>query len=82
MAIVMKKWLAFLWISIFLAGCSGYTDLSYDKNGRMITGDALVLVWQALNKNIKPIFTSENFTYMAWLEIPEIGLPYSGFGCP
>jgi hypothetical protein len=49
-------------------------------NGRMINGDVLSFVWQAINQQNVKMIKSVNKNYIVWLVIPEIEM--SGLDCP
>jgi hypothetical protein len=49
------------------------------EDGRMIAGDVLSFVWQAINKPDVTMIISANKYYIVWLVIPEIEM--SGLGC-
>ncbi len=62
----------------------GFSLDEIGKNGRMVDGEALSFVWQAINNNNNEVtvFKSGNNSYLAWLVIPDISLPFAENACP
>jgi hypothetical protein len=51
-------------------------------SGRIIAGEPLAFIWQDINQNYVPVVMDDNIQYLVWLVMPEISMPYSGYGCP
>jgi hypothetical protein len=52
------------------------------SSGRIIEGEPLAFIWQDVNQNYVPVVMDDNTGYLVWLVMPEISMPYSGYGCP
>lgn len=52
------------------------------SSGRIIEGEPLAFIWQDVNQNYIPVVMDNNTNYLVWLVMPEISMPYSGYGCP